>query len=124
MIVAVIDDGADYEYRYVGDAERRAFRTISRGCACRSSRRARRNSGRSSATLMSRCASRASPLPFAVRAITRPISASQPHHETAFLPLGAGDGAVDHILIVGVQIPHAFWKLSDAELAANAPPVG
>ena len=26
-------------------------------------------------------------------------------HETAFLPLGASDSAVDHLLLVGVQVP-------------------
>jgi hypothetical protein len=28
-----------------------------------------------------------------------------PHHESVFLPLGATDEVVDHLLIVGVNVP-------------------
>ncbi|MEJ0043268.1 MAG: hypothetical protein WDM81_14080 [Rhizomicrobium sp.] len=38
------------------------------------------------------------------------------------MPLGVSDAAVDHILVVGVQVPAPFWKLPDdkrRELAAQ-----
>ena len=38
-------------------------------------------------------------------------------HETTFLPLGVEDSAVDHILIVGVQIPAPFWEISKEKIA-------
>jgi hypothetical protein len=41
-------------------------------------------------------------------------------HETAFLPLGANDLAVDHLLIVGVQVPTPFWDIPPEKLNAIA----
>ncbi len=111
VIIGVIDCGADYEYRYVGEAERQAFKTYFKGirltqieahapefgCILRSAYDQVRSAG----------------LPFIVRGRSdlEPQDSRFSYHETVFLPLGASEEAVDHLLLVGVQIPEPFWEL-------------
>jgi hypothetical protein len=65
---------------------------------------------------------RSSGLPFGVRGrVDHQTSTAKPQfHETAFLPLGVSESAVDHLLIVGVQIPEPFWQISSGQLATLA----
>jgi len=61
-------------------------------------------------------------LPFIIRGRVdhEPVGSKFLYHETAFLPLGASEAAVDHILIVGVQIPEPFWDISTENLTVLA----
>jgi hypothetical protein len=124
VIIAVIDDGADYEYRYVGNAQRNAFKFDFKGI-----RLSQIESSAPEFGAILRAAYedvRVTGIPYAVRAPNdHEIGKTNVHyHETTFFPLGTGEATVDHILIVGVQIPDPFWKLPDLALETLANPVG
>ncbi len=116
VIIAVVDSGADYEFRYVGDAQREAFKTYFKGMRV----------GQIEAVVPELGAilrgvyehARSTGLPFAIRGRVdhEPEGSKFLFHETAFLPLGASDTAVDHLLIVGVQIPEPFWDIPTGRL--------
>jgi len=113
VIIGVIDNGADYEFRYVGDAQRQAFKAYFKGMRLTQIEAVAPEFGE-----LLRVAyelSRSTGAPFLLRgeAPYEPIDSQHRFHESAFLPLGAGDAAVDHLLIVGVQVPDPFWKISD-----------
>jgi hypothetical protein len=111
VIVGVIDGGADYEYRFVGDAQTRAFKMPFKGVRVGQIEAAVPQLG-----AMLRAAydsARSTAIPFIVRG-SMPFEApdSEPrYHETAFLPLG--ESAVDHLLIIGVQVPKPFWDIPE-----------
>jgi len=113
VIIGVIDDGADYEFRYVGDAQRQAYRTYFKGMRLTQIEVVAPELGQVLRTAYELL--RSTGVPFLLRgeADYDAIDPRHRFHETAFLPLGAGDATVDHILIVGVQVPDPFWKLSD-----------
>ena len=116
IIVGVVDSGADYEYRYVGEAQRQAFGTYFKGMRVTQIEAVLPELG---AILRSAYEQvRSTGAPFLVRGrVDHEPARSQCHfHETAFLPLGASDAAVDHVLIVGVQVPTPFWELPDEKL--------
>ena len=105
IIVEVIDHGADYEYRYVGEAQREAFKTYFKGIRVTKVEAAAPRLGAILRAVYDRA--RSTGMPFVVRG---PIDHDLPgdvflYHETAFLPLGIRDNDVDHLLIVGVQMP-------------------
>jgi hypothetical protein len=116
VIVSVIDNGADYEFRYVGEAHRQAFKTYFRGIRVSQVEAAAPGFGGMLRATYERV--RLTGVPFI---ISGPIDlespdSNLPYHETAFFPLGVDDSAVDHVLIVGVQVPKPFWHLSDEQL--------
>jgi len=116
IIVEVINHGGDYEYRYVGEAQRLAFNTYFKGMRVTQIEAAARSLGGILRAVYDRA--RLSGKPFIVRG---PIDHDLPgdvflYHETAFLPLGIHDNNVDHLLIVGVQMPEPFWELPDEKL--------
>ena len=105
IIVEVIDHGPDYEYRYVGEAQREAFKTYFKGIRVTQVEAAAPRLGAILRAVYDRA--RSTGMPFIVRG---PIDHDLPgdvflYHETAFLPLGMRDNDVDHLLIVGVQMP-------------------
>jgi len=104
LIVSVVDNGTDYEYRFVGEAERQAFRRNFKDMRVSQVERIAPKLGEIIRATYDRVRSTGSP--FAVRGLADHVKANEyiPHHETAFLPLGAVDGVVDHILAVGVSI--------------------
>jgi len=104
LIVAVIDGGADYEFRYVGDAERQAFKRNFKGMRVTDVEKEVPSFGNILHVTYDKV--RASGEPFVVRGLVdhEPSDKWMPYHETAFLPLGSAD-VVDHILIVGVSVP-------------------
>ena len=115
VIIGVIDAGADYEYRYVGDAEREAFKAYFKGIRLTQIEAHAPEFG-----LILRKAYeqlRSTGAPFIVRGRSD-LEAQAPYRETAFLPLGASDAAVDHLLLVGIQIPEPFWELPADKLDA------
>jgi hypothetical protein len=61
--------------------------------------------------------------PFGVRGLAdhKPDGAWLPYHESVFLPLGASDDAVDHLLITGVSIERPRSS-ADLKFSPNASP--
>lgn len=120
VILRVIDDGADYEYRYVGDAQRQAYRVPFRGIRVTQIEAALPHLGAVLRYVYEQA--RSTGVPFAVRGKVNhePPRARFLYHETVFLPLGASDAAVDHLLIVGVQVAEPFWAISTDKLTSLA----
>jgi hypothetical protein len=118
VIVDVIDDGADYRYRYVGDAERQAFKVYFKGITLSQVETHAPAFGRVLRTAYEHL--RASGVPFVIKGPTGHAMSDStlPNHETAFLPLGSTK--VEQLLIVGVQIPRPFLDLSDTKLKVFA----
>jgi hypothetical protein len=104
LIVAVIDYGVDYEYRFVGENERQAFKRDFKGMRVSQVEKISPKFGEIIRATYDRVSSTG--LPFAVRGLANDVKTDGyiPYHETAFLPLGAVDGLVDHFLAVGVNI--------------------
>jgi hypothetical protein len=116
VIVGVVDGGADYEYRFVGEAQRQAFGVYFKGLRLSQIETAAPELG---AILRSAYEQvRSTGVPFLVRGQVdhEPARSQFRYHESAFLPLGVSDAAVDHLLIVGVQVPTPFWALRDEKL--------
>ena len=109
-LVKIIDGGADYEYRIVGDAQAQAYNVPLQG---------RRISEISvTAPWFSHIATNVYEH---VRRIGEPLAmrgrigrefpqAKFVYHESVFLPLGASEDAVDHLLIVSTNVFNAFSK--------------
>jgi hypothetical protein len=116
VIIGVIDDGADFEYRYVGDRQRQAFKTYFKGVRVSQIEAIAPELGGLLRSVYEPV--RANGVPFLVRGRLdqEGDDARFRFHETAFLPLGAGDAAVDHLLVIGVQVPQPFWQFSDQAL--------
>ncbi|MGN6149914.1 MAG: hypothetical protein ACTHPD_15355 [Rhizomicrobium sp.] len=115
IIVHVLDRAADYEFTYVGDAQREAFKSYFKGLRVSQLQATAPEFGnvlRGVYDIM-----RANGVPFIVRGRTgtEPVDSKSAYFESAFLPLGASDAAVDHILVVGVRIPEPFWDLSEKD---------
>lgn len=117
VILSVIEAGVDYEFRYVGDAQRQAFKTSFRGMRVTQIEAAAPQLGAMLREVYE--LARADGAPFIVRGrnAADPADSKLLYHETVFLPLGAAAGAVDHLLVVGVQIPEPFWDLPAEKLA-------
>jgi hypothetical protein len=123
LIVAVIDGGADYEYRFVGDAERKAFKRDFKGMRVSQIEKEVPSFGRVLRATYDEARSRGRP--FGVRGLAdhKPDGAWLPYHESVFLPLGASDDAVDHLLITGVSIERPPSS-ADLKFSPNASPTG
>ncbi|HXC54323.1 MAG TPA: PAS domain-containing protein [Rhizomicrobium sp.] len=104
LIVAVIENGNDYEYRFVGDAERQAFKRDFKGMRVSQIEKIAPKLGETIRATYDKVS--ATGLPFAVRGLADHVrtNAYIPYHEAAFLPLGVTDGSVDHFLAIGVNI--------------------
>ena len=111
LIVAVIENGADYEFRFVGDAERQAFKRDFKGMRVSQVEKIAPMFGQIIRATYDKI--RITGLPFAARGLADHVSTDElpPHHETAFLPLGVADGLVDHLLAVGVTIQRPISQL-------------
>jgi hypothetical protein len=118
VIIEVLDRGADYEYRYVGDIQRQAFNTDFKGVRVTQIEAIAPKLGGVLRAAYERVRSTGDPF------ITRGrIEHDMPggkflYHETAFLPLGTDGCTVDHLLIVGVQVPEPFWDIPPDKLQA------
>ncbi len=120
VILNVIGDGADYEFKYVGDAQRQAFGKQFKGLLVTQIEATAPKLG--AVLLRAYEHARSSGMPFIVRdRLDRETSdATAQFYETAFLPLGTSGHSVDHLLIVGVQIPEPFWQVSEDQLTMLA----
>jgi len=112
LIVAVLDGGTDYEFRFVGDAECQAFKRNFKGMRITDVERESPDFGKILRATYERV--RSSGTPFIVRGMVdhKPLIALLPYHESVFLPLGSA-GSVDHILIVGVSVPWSRRREAD-----------
>jgi hypothetical protein len=104
LIIAVINGGTDYEYRFVGDVERQSFNRDFKGMRVSQVEEIAPRFGEVIRATYDKV--RTAGLPFAARGLADHVSTTDflPYHETAFLPLGVVDDAVDHLLVVGVNI--------------------
>jgi len=116
LIVRAIDCGADYEFVYVGDAQRQAFKSYFKGLRVSQIEVIAPKFGEVLRGVYDNM--RSIGLPFIVRGRTDAgsLDSGLRYYESAFLPLGVNDAAVDHVLIVGVRIPEPFWDISMDEI--------
>jgi hypothetical protein len=112
VILSVIDGGADFEYRYVGEAQRQAFKTSFKGLRVSQIEAAVPQLGGLLRGAYEHARSLGMPFVIRGRVDHEPTDSKLLYHESVFLPLGVSDAAVDHLLIVGVQIPEPFWDIS------------
>jgi hypothetical protein len=120
VIIDVLGNGADYEYRYVGEAQRQAFGTYFKGMRVTQVEAAAPKLGAILRSAYEQVRSSGAPFLVQGRVDHKPADPQLRYHETAFLPLGASDAAVDHLLIVGVQVPTPFWELPREKLKVLA----
>ncbi len=118
VIISVIDGGGDYEFRFVGEAQREAFHTSFKGMFVSQIEAAAPQLGAILRGAYEQA--RKTGTPYVARGAVDHCEAGSNSlfHETVFLPLGAHDDAVDHLLIVGVQVPEPFWDIADSKLKA------
>lgn len=115
LIVRVIDGGVDYEFVYVGDAQREAFRSYFKGLRVTQIEATAPEFGRVFRGVYDIIRTNAVPFIVRGRSSAETASSETAYHESAFLPLGASNAAVDHILIVGVRIPKPYWDMSEKD---------
>jgi hypothetical protein len=120
VIVSVLGCCDDYEFKFVGDAQRQAFGMYFKGIRVSQIQAALPRVGALLHTAYAQVCS--SGMPFAVRGRVDPEPSGSvfQYHETAFLPLGVDDKSVDHLLIVGVYVPEPFWDVSEAKMTMLA----
>lgn len=117
VIVGVIDAGADYEYCYVGEAQRQAFGVWFKGLRLTQIEAAAPPLGAILRATYEQVRASGTPSLVRGRSDHEPPNSQLLYHETTFLPLGTDDSAVDHILIVGVQIPAPFREIPKEKIA-------
>jgi hypothetical protein len=114
VLIRIIDQGADYEYRIVGDACVQAFGTNFQGARLTEVEAV--NPAYGLATRAAYEHVRTTGAPFALRGWVAPSTPSLfSYHETVLLPFGKRD-TVDHILGVSSYTPRAI----DPEEVCNA----
>jgi hypothetical protein len=116
VIVGVVDGGADFEYRYVGEAQREAFKTSFKGLRVSQIEAAVPELGALLRGVYEQARATGEPFIARGRVDHEPENSKFLYHESVFLPLGASAAVVDHILVVGVQIPTPFWDIPTDEL--------
>ena len=95
ILIRILDDGADFEYRIVGDAHVQAYGFHIKGLKLSQMDHLVPGHAPRLAHIYNIARNRAAPL--ALRGWA--MRGSEPfHHESVFLPLGPGPGTVDHIL--------------------------
>jgi hypothetical protein len=114
LIVRFLEGGADYEFAYVGDAQRQMFDSYFKGLRISELEATAPALGKVLRGVYDTI--RVNGRPFLVRGRTSvdPENSKEAYYESAFLPLGVD--AVDHILIVGVRVPKPYWDIPDDKL--------
>lgn len=115
VIVAVIDD--DYEFRYVGEAQRQGYGINFKGIRVSQIVAAIPHLGILLRDAYDKVRLAGTPYVVRGRVDHEPPDAKPLYHETVFLPLGADSKTVDHLLIVGVFVPDPFWDVPTDKMA-------
>lgn len=110
LIVRFIEDGADYEFVYVGDAQRQVFDSYFKGLRITQLEATAPALGKILRGVYDTIRANGTPFLVRGRADSDPKNSKEAYYESAFLPLGVD--AIDHILIVGVRVPEPFWDIS------------
>ncbi|MEI9885744.1 MAG: PAS domain-containing protein [Rhizomicrobium sp.] len=107
VLLKVIDGGVDYEYRIAGDAHVAAIGAPFQGMRLSQIEAVAPDFGRMARATYAHVVAAAEP--YCVRGwMGRDVPHARfAYHESAFLPLGATEAAVDHLLIVSGYIPRA-----------------
>jgi hypothetical protein len=116
VILDVLENGADYEVRYVGDIQRQAFGIYFKGMRLTQIEASVPEFGSILRAVYEKARLHGEPFIMRGQVHDELSDTKFLYHETAFLPLGASDSAVDHLLVVGVQVPKPFWDIPAGKL--------
>ena len=116
VIVSVLGCCDDYEFKFVGDAQRQAFGMYFKGIRVSQIQAALPRVGALLHSAYGQVCASGMPLAIRGRVDPEPSGSTFQYHETAFLPLGDNEQSVDHLLIVGVYVPEPFWDVSKAKM--------
>ena len=103
ILVRVIDNGADYEFRIVGDSHVQMSGFNMQGSHMRDMERIAPGFAEALKKLYGRVLSTRAP--FAMRGVVERPDQAPLASETVLLPLGPDDSTVDHILVFSVYLP-------------------
>jgi hypothetical protein len=120
VLVRIIDGGADYEYRIVGDAQAQAYAVPLQGRRISEIAVTAPWFGHIAAITYEHVRRSGEPLILRGRVGREFPEAKFVYHESVFLPLGASDDAVDHLLIVATNVFNAVSK-NATDRAAHSP---
>ena len=109
-LVKIIDGGADYEYRIVGDALAQAYALPLQGRRISEISVTAPWFGQIAATTYDYVRRSGEPLAMRGRVGCEFPEAKFVYNENVFLPLGASDDAVDHLVIVSTNVFGSFSK--------------
>jgi len=119
VVIRIIDEGKDYEYRIVGDAFVQALGMNFRGLRLTEVEVADPAYGLATRAAYEHV--RTTTQPFALRGWVSPsVPSLFSYHETAFLPLGDKD-EIDHILVASSFTPRAIYGEEQQELGRVLP---
>ena len=110
VLVRVIDSGADYEYRIVGDAQAQAYAVPLQGRRISEIAVTAPWFGHIATTVYEHVRRSGEPLTLRGRIGREFPEAKFVYHESVFLPLGVNDDAVDHLLIVATNVFNTVSK--------------
>lgn len=107
VLIKIIDDGKDYEYRIAGDAHVEAHGVSFSGVRLRQVEAANPVYGRMTRATYEHVRTTAEP--YALRGwVGKEFPQSRfAYYESIFLPLGPSDDAVDHLLVIGTYVYRA-----------------
>jgi hypothetical protein len=120
VLVRIIDGGADYEYRIVGDAQAQAYTVPLQGRRISDISVTAPWFGQIAASTYDYVRRSGEPLAMRGRVGREFPEAKFVYNESVFLPLGPSDDAVDHLLIVSTNVFNAFSR-DAATRAARSP---
>jgi len=119
VVIRIVDDGKDYEYRIVGDAFVQALGTNFRGLRLTEVEVADPAYGLATRAAYEHV--RTTKQPFALRGwVSTSVPSLFSYHETVFLPLG-DEGEIDHILVASSFTPRAIYGEEQQELGRVLP---
>ncbi len=120
-LVRIIDGGADYEYRIVGDAQAQAYTVPLQGRRISEIAVTAPWFGNIAAYTYEYVRRSGEPLAMRGGAGREFPEAKFVYHESIFLPLGAKDDTVDHLLIVSTNVFSAYVPRISPTTKYNSP---
>jgi hypothetical protein len=120
-LVKVVDGGADYEYRIVGDAQAQAYTIPLQGRRISEIALTAPWFGKVAEYTYDYVRRSGEPLVLRGRIGREFPEAKFVYYESLFLPLGPSDECVDHLLIVSTNVFNAFSKSAASRAAKSRP---